>query len=422
MKTINYIPRIVEEYAFDERLTGRHMIFLAGPRQVGKTILARNWLKKKGCASLYFNWDDLATRQAYLGNSRFFESPARSLNVEEPWIVFDEIHKRNRWRDILKGAYDFFRDEFRLLITGNARLDLFRRSGDSLIGRYNLFHMLPLNIQEVTQKPRVPCFLKEMESNTLSRAFEKQISQAVTPEIGEAFDSLLHYGPFPEPFLKQNVRFSRKWHQDYISLVVRQDLKDISRVVELDKVERLLFLMPSRIMAPLSMANLANELEVAHTTVKSWLEQLKRLYLLFSVGPWTRKISRGLKKENKWYFLDWFYAPEGAARLENMVATYLYRACLAMTDMGYGHYKLHYIRTLDKKEVDFVVVAGNRPLMAVEVKSGDLPLSRPLKNRKQWLPDSPILGVQVVDRRGILEKHPDHTWVTSAERFLSILV
>ena len=422
MKTINYIPRIVEEYAFDERLTGRHMIFLAGPRQVGKTILARNWLKKKGCASLYFNWDDLATRQAYLVNSRFFESPARSLNIEEPWIVFDEIHKRNRWRDILKGAYDFFRDEFRFLITGSARLDLFRHSGDSLIGRYNLFHMLPLNIQEVTQRPRVPCFLKGMESNTLSRAFEKQISRAVTPEIEEAFDSLLHYGPFPEPFLKQNDRFSRKWHQDYISLVVRQDLKDISRVVELDKVERLLFLMPSRIMAPLSMANLANELEVAHTTVKSWLEQLKRLYLLFSVGPWTRKISRGLKKENKWYFLDWFYAPEGAARLENMVATYLYRACLAMTDMGYGHYKLHYIRTLDKKEVDFVVVAGNRPLMAVEVKSGDLPLSRPLKNRKQWLPDSPILGVQVVDRRGILEKHPDHTWVTSAERFLSILV
>ena len=151
---------------------------------------------------------------------------------------------------------------------------------------------------------------------------------------------LLRYGPFPEPVLRQNERFCRKWHQDYASLLVRQDLRDISRIVELDKIERLFLILAPKIMAPLSMANLAGELEAAHTTVKSWLEQLKRLYLIFPISPWAKKISRGLRKERKWYFLDWYYAPEGAARLENMVATYLYRSCLALTDMGYGTYKL----------------------------------------------------------------------------------
>ena len=394
------------------------MVFLAGPRQVGKTILAKQWLKKKKCSQLYFNWDDIDTRKAYLANSRFFESPARTSGVGDPWVVFDEIHKRNRWRDILKGAYDLFGEEFRFLITGSARLDLFRRSGDSLIGRYNLFHMMPLSVGEVVRERREFCFLKETEPERLCKAFEKNISRPLSAEIEDAYKSLLRHGPFPEPFLKQSDRFCRKWHQDYISLIVREDLRDISRVIELDKVENLLLLMPSRIMAPLSMPNLAGELEVAHTTVKSWLEQLNRLYILFPVLPLTKKLSRGLKKEKKWYFIDWYYAPEGAARLENMVATYLLRACLAMTDMGFGNYTLHYVRTLDKKEIDFIVARDNCPVLALEVKSSETTLSRQLRDRRMWLFDTDTLGIQVVNKRGMLQKHADNTWVVSIERFL----
>src|SRR5512136_1328059 len=173
MNSKDYIPRWVEDYAFDESLIGRHMVFLAGPRQVGKTRLAKNWLEKKGCAPLYFNWDDIATRKTYVIDNRFFESHARSLGIRDPWIVFDEIHKRNRWRDILKGAYDLFGKEFRFLITGSARLDLFRRSGDSLVGRYNLFHMMPLNIQEITGRWLPNCFLEEKDPARLFKVFER---------------------------------------------------------------------------------------------------------------------------------------------------------------------------------------------------------------------------------------------------------
>jgi len=397
------------------------MVFIAGPRQVGKTLLAKNWLKQKGCASLYFNWDEPSIRRAYLANSLFFESKARSLSIRDPWIVFDEIHKRNRWRDILKGAYDGFSDEFRFLITGSARLDLFRRVGDSLVGRYNLFHMFPLTLSEIVETNRQTCFLEENVPKTFFHRFEEEISCSLPQAVEQAFHGLLRFGPFPEPFLRQNERFSRKWHQDYFSLVIREDLKDISRVSELDKIEHLLLLLSPRIMAPLSMANLAGELEVAHTTVKSWLEQLRRLFVIFSVPPWTRKISRGLRKEKKWYFLDWLYAPEGPARLENMVATCLFRACSAMTDMGYGNYKLYYLRTIDKREIDFIIEVDNSPMTVIEVKSTDRVLSNSLRNRHRWFP-KPTLGIQVVDRRGVLEKHPDQTWLVSIERFLSLLV
>ncbi|MCX5879865.1 MAG: AAA family ATPase [Deltaproteobacteria bacterium] len=258
MVSEKYISRAIEKYAFDESLTGRHMVFLAGPRQVGKTLLARQWLETNGCSSLYHNWDELATRRAYREDGRFFESPARALGIRDPWIVFDEIHKRNHWRDILKGIYDIFRKDFRFLITGSARLDLFRRSGDSLVGRYNLFHMMPLNVREIIGLKGSPCFLKEGENRHLIREFERQVSIPMRKEAEEAYIPLLQYGPFPEPFLRQNDRFSRKWHQDYFSLVIRQDLKDVSRVVELDKVEHMLHLLPARITAPLSMANLSS--------------------------------------------------------------------------------------------------------------------------------------------------------------------
>ena len=422
MNSKNYISRWVEDYAFDESLTGRHMVFLAGPRQVGKTRLAKNWLEKKGCSSLYFNWDDVSTRKAYVKDNRFFESRARSLGIRDLWIVFDEIHKRNRWRDILKGVYDVFGDDFRFLVTGSARLDLFRRSGDSLVGRYNLFHMMPFNIGEIAGLRKGVSFLAEKSPKKRLKIFEEQVSGQISASVEEAFQHLWRYGPFPEPFLRQNERFSFKWHQDYLSLVIREELKDITKIVELDKVENLLFLMPTRITAPLSMANLAGELEVAHTTVKVWLEQLKRVYLLFPVAPWAKKVSRGLRREKKWYFLDWYYVPEDPARLESMVATYLYRVCLALTDMGVGKYQLYYLRTLDKQEIDFIVEADGKPILAVEVKLNDTQLSKTLQNRHKWFPEGSTLGVQVVNRRETLQKYPNHSWVMSVERFLALLI
>jgi hypothetical protein len=394
------------------------MIFLAGPRQVGKTTLAKKWLEQQKCSKLYYNWDNIKTRQAYRKDSHFFESPARTLHLDNPWIVFDEIHKRNGWKSILKGVYDIFQDEFRFLITGSARLDLFRRSGDSLVGRFNMFHMMPFSLCEVLNYDFQLPFLAE--KNIVS-SFYDRITQQVQVEVTDAFNNLLNFGPFPEPFTSQTDRFSTKWHQDYSSLLIHQDLKDISRVVELDKIEQLFEILSTRLMSPLSMPNLGNDLETSHTTIKTWLEQLKRLYLIFPVLPWSKNILRGLKKEKKWYYLNWYFADNKSSKLENMVASNLYRTCLTLTDMGYGKYKLFYLRTIDKQEIDFIITKNNQPVVAVEVKTGDTSLSKTLKNRSKWFKDLPCIGLQVVNKRNILKKIDDTTWIVSVERFFKIL-
>ncbi|MCK5232389.1 MAG: ATP-binding protein [Desulfobulbaceae bacterium] len=422
MNTNNYVPRLVESYAFAEELIARHMVFLAGPRQTGKTMLAKKWLRKNQSSVLYFNWDDSATRRAYFQDSRFFESPARTLAIRDPWIVFDAIHKRKNWRDILKGAYDLFNDDFRFLITGSARLDLFRKSGDSLVGRYNLFHLFPFNIRELVKQPLETAFIMEGDFTEISDNFTKAVSAGSGPEITEAYEILEQFGPFPEPLLKQKDKFCRKWHTDYFSLLIQEDLRDISRVTEIDKIENLLLLLPDRLTSPLSMPSLARDLEAAHTSIKNWLEQLKKLYLIFSVSPWSEKINRSLKKEKKWYFLDWYYAPAGGAKQENLVASNLYRYCHALTDTGYGTFTLHYVRTLDKREIDFLIVRDKVPIMAIEVKSGDTALSGTLQNRKRWFPEAPTIGIQLVNQRNVLKKHHDNTWVMSVERLLSLLI
>lgn len=422
MYSKKFINRLPEEYAFDSDLIARHMVFLAGPRQTGKTRLAKEWLKKSACTPLYFNWDDVMTRRRYANDPRFFESPARALGISDPWLVFDEIHKRKNWRDILKGAYDLFNDDFRFLITGSARLDLFRKSGDSLVGRYNLFHLFPFNIREITGQKLAGSFIIDGDFGQINNYFEQLVTNEIPAEVSEAWQNLQQFGPFPEPFLRQKERFCRKWHADYASLLLQDDLRDISRVVEVDKIENLFFLLPGRLTSPLSMAALARDLEVAHTTVKSWLEQLKKLYLIFSVPPWAKKINRGLRKEKKWYFTDWYYAPDGGPKMENIVAAALYRHCHSLNDMGYGNFKLHYVRTLDNREIDFLIVRDNIPVMAIEVKTSDSTPSAALQNRQAWFPDHPTLGIQLVNRPGILKKYPDNTWVMSIERLLNLLL
>jgi len=143
-------------YCLNPELSGRRMIWIAGPRQTGKTFLAKEHLRHHRCERLYYNWDDPVIRRLYLRDPVWFESAARQLTAERPWIVFDEIHKRPRWRDILKGAYDRFRDDFRFMVTGSARLELFRKGGDSLAGRYSLFHLPPLNLREVSARVHSP--------------------------------------------------------------------------------------------------------------------------------------------------------------------------------------------------------------------------------------------------------------------------
>jgi len=237
------MDRIHSQYLFDPEINADKMIFLAGPRQIGKTTFVRRQLEKLKQNDLYFNWDDPFVRREYNRNPHFLKSQIAKHGTK-PLIAFDEIHKHKNWKDILKGLYDLHQNEARFIITGSARRDCFRKSGDSLIGRYFAYGMLPLGLAEAMGSPELiinddKILSGEKENELLTRLHDIPIKHA-----RDTLQQLMMFSGFPEPFLKANRRFSTKWRRDYKSLLIYEDLRDLSRIQDMKGVEQLVLLLP----------------------------------------------------------------------------------------------------------------------------------------------------------------------------------
>lgn len=315
------------------------MAFIGGPRQVGKTTLALSLLGPKATERhpAYFNWDD--PRAA--ARLRRAELPAH-----EPLLVCDEVHKYARWRNLLKGIYDTEKSSRRIVVTGSARLDFYRKGGDSLANRYRSFRLHPFSLRELDPKPR-----------------------------GSHLDLLFKFGGFPEPLFRQNEAEHRIWRRDRLARVVREDLRDLERVREVSLVEHLVDLLPERVGSPLSVTNLSRDVEVDHKTVDRWLTILERMYICFRLPPFGSPRIRAVRKEQKLYLWDWSDIADPGARFENLVACQLLKYCHWIEDTQGYRMEVRYLRDTDRREVDFVVLRGGRPQFAVECKTGERAIS-----------------------------------------------
>ena len=296
-----YVERYLPNWSLENEILSPKMIFIAGPRQSGKTTLIETFLGNNGCSDLYYNWDTPNVRERYRQDPTFFESSARANRPTsgQTWVGFDEIHKRSKWKDLLKGYFDQFRNEFRFTVTGSARLDLFRHSGDALVGRYFLFHLFPFSYTEMggREYSKLEPWHALLDKANWSDIFERTL--AISPLPDDLWTMLYDFGPFPEPLIKGDEAFSNLWHQDYISLYLREELRDLTRISDIDGVESLVRILPKRIGNILSLNSLKEDLQVSHGTVKGWLESLRKLYLIFSLSPWQPKIHKAIKKEKK---------------------------------------------------------------------------------------------------------------------------
>jgi predicted AAA+ superfamily ATPase len=387
------------------------MAFIAGPRQIGKTTAVSHFLTSLGQTQLYYNWDTPSVKKRFAVDPVFFvqDFPA---HIKKPWIALDEIHKYPRWKNILKGYYDEYKNRARFIVTGSARLDMFRKSGDSLVGRYFLYNMLPLGWREVVGRlpnPKTSWFVQA----------DLPLIPLVNKEVTQAIKSLYELTGFPQPFVAGTKEFYTRWQENYVSLLLQEDLRDLTKIVELRKLETLLYLLPERVGAPLSVNNLRQTLNCAHATVVSWLEALELVYLAFAVSPWSAKLARSVVKEEKWYFWDWGMLEDGGRRFENFIAVMLARAIAAWNEWGKGPYRLYYLRTKDGMEVDFAVADRKKIHLIVEVKIGDETLSKPLAAFKEKL-DVP-LAFQVVNKVGLCIQKAPGLYVIGADRFLNLL-
>lgn len=418
---MEYVKRYLPLWSLEKKSLAPKMIFIAGPRQSGKSTLLEHFLNQKKCSSLLYNWDTPRVKALYRDDPTFLESDARLLKkgTKDVWVALDEIHKRTKWKDILKGYYDQFYKDFRFVISGSARLDLFRKTGDALIGRYFLFHLFPLSPSELGGRSFKDLFLwhRLVASEGLSDLFESIGDTRPLPD--DLWEQMYTFGPFPEPLLKANKTFSNLWHQDYLSLYLREEVRDLSKISNIDGVETLVYLLPKRVGRILSINSLREDLQVSHGTVSTWLETLKKLYLIFSLSPWQNKVHKAIKKEKKYYLYDWSYIPaeDKGARFENMVAVGLNRLCNSLRENGLGRYELFFVRDLAKREVDFLITAEGTPVLLVETKTDKLTISGYAQNLAAKLGGIPI--IQLVYKTGILKKINETEYVVSASHFFA---
>ncbi|MFC1679196.1 ATP-binding protein [Elusimicrobiota bacterium] len=312
------------------------MVFLGGPRQVGKTTLSLGLLRPKGADEShagYLNWDDIQARGPLLRGN---------LPPAQQRIILDEIHKFKGWRNLVKGFYDKNKSKMSFLVTGSARLDYYRKGGDSLQGRYHYYRLHPLSVNELGRR-------------TASSDLEQ----------------LLRFGGFPEPFLAADEKSWRRWHRTRIERVVYQDLRDLENVKEISLIELLVEHLPACVGSPLSIKSLSDLLQVSHASVDRWIRMLERLYVCFRIPPFGSPKIRAVRKEKKLYFWDWSQVETPGARFENMVASQLLKYCHLLEDTEGYRMELRFIRDTDKREIDFVVLQEKKPLFAVEVKTGE---------------------------------------------------
>ena len=313
----------------------RKMVFVGGPRQVGKTTLALSVLgTDSGRHPAYLNWDDPVVRPDLIRGR---------LPSGQSLLVLDELHKFPRWRNLVKGLYDRERGDVSFLVTGSARLDHYRKGGDSLQGRYHYHRLHPLSLGELV---------------------------GTSPTAADV-DALMQFGGFPEPLFAGSTRTLRRWQRERLARVVYEDLRDLENVRDVGLLELLVNALPERVGSPLSIRNLSEDLGVAHATVARWLAILEALYVCFRIPPFGAPRIRAVKKEAKLYLWDWSQVPEPGERFENLVACQLLKYCHHVEDTeGYGM-ELRFIRDTDRREVDFVVLRDGVALFAVECKSGE---------------------------------------------------
>lgn len=331
------------------------MLFLAGPRQVGKTTLSLS-AKTLTNQFTYLNWDNQDHRKIILAGPAVIAEMIgiNKLSASLPMVVFDELHKYRQWKNFLKGFFDTYSDRLRIIVTGSSKLDIYRIGGDSLMGRYFPYRIHPLSVAE--------CIGTNIDVQAIS------LPRPIDPA---SFENLLEYGGFPEPFLKHNKLFARRWKQLRKEQLFRGDIRDLSRIQEIDQLEILAELIKHQAGQLVNYSNLANKIRVSVDTIRRWINTLTNFYYCFIIRPWSKNITRSLLKEPKVYLWDWSDLDDTGQRAENMVASHLLKAVHFWTDQGLGNYDLYFLRDKEKREVDFLVTKDHCPWFLVEVKQGD---------------------------------------------------
>lgn len=387
------------------------MVLVSGPRQSGKTTFSRQTAENFK-NSVYFNWDTFSDRKLFAADPLFFTKLNRA-DESKPLIILDEIHKYRKWKNYLKGIYDEYGKDYQFMVTGSGRMDIGSKGGEALTGRYFHMNVFPLTIAELAGHNR--------KFDQFNASPIKHFDSANGHNTHKLWNSLMKYSGFPEPFLKADDAFYRRWSNDYARNIIREDIRTTFELKNVDSLELLFSLMPSKVGSPFSISSTAENLQVSYDTVKNWTRLLDAFYVTFTIPTWTKKVARSIRKEKKTYLFNYAEIDDMGARFENAVALELWRAVNNWTQAGLGRFGLSFLKTKDGAEVDFIITQADKPFLLVETKLSDDNISKAMMMFQNRLM---VPAVQLVNHDNVLRQFKNgqqEVLVVSAHRWLSTL-
>ena len=390
MELIHIMKRYLESYIQAD--LKKKMVFIGGPRQVGKTTLAKN-IATNYQNPTYLNWDSRDDKKSILSNTFVWGTEL---------VIFDEIHKYRDWKNHIKGIYDTRKDDFDILVTGSARLDLYQKGWDSLLGRYFYFRLHPLSIAELIGKP----YIRE-----LGMQYVDSVDQTI-------WEDLVQFGGFPEVYYSQDIRDLKRWHNDREKRLIQEDIRDVSTIRDLSTLEILASILPTKVGSLFSINSITEDLRVSHKTLSHWVDMLEQMYFCYRIYPYQSSHIKLLRKEPKIYLWDYTGIDDIGSKYENIVANHLLKYTHFLTDVYGINAELYFLRDREQREVDFCIVTDGKIECIIEVKASKWSISPHLRYFRDKL-QAP--AYQIVFESGIDEDH-DGIRMMSADRFLSGLV
>jgi len=391
------MQRNLEKYIHNDLKT--KMVLLGGPRQVGKTTLAKNIGENYFDKSFkYYNWDFAKDKK---------EIKASQIPADTKLIIYDEIHKYRGWKNFLKGMYDTYKDTTKFIAAGSARLNLYRKGGDSLLGRYHYYRLHPLSLAEVL----------EIDNSFDDLSIDLKFHNS-NPKNQQTIEELFKFGGFPEIFLEKSEQNLRRWHSERKERLIKEDIRDISLVKDVSILQNLSEMLPSRVGSLLSMNTLSQDLQISFKTIRHWIEVFENFYYAYRIYPYASKKIKSLKKMGKLYLWDWSEVEDTGARYENIIASHLLKYAHFLKDnLGYNA-EVNFVRDLEEREIDFMVSIDQKPLFAVEAKYGQKEVSRELLYLKKALGLEKVFVVVMEPDVDYLEQG---VRIISASKFLTAL-
>ncbi len=389
---MNYHKRNITENIIND--LKKKMVFIGGPRQVGKTVLAKEIISKYYKSYSYYNWDYSEDRKDII-NYRF--------GSDSELIIFDEIHKYRDWKNYLKGIYDKFGEKYSILVTGSSRLNIYRRGGDSLFGRYYYYRLHPFTLSEYL----------DIERKNF-KPFEKLVFEDI--DDNSPLDELLKFGGFPEPLFGSDEIVLNRWHNMRKDRIIKEDIRDVRIIKDLSGLQILVDNLEKKVSSLFSIKSIAEDISVSFKTVQNWVNILEEFYYVFRVYPFTKTRVKSLKKMPKIYLYDWSEVKDVGARFENMVALHLLKFVNYLYDVFGYRTNLYYLRDMEGREVDFLVTIDDKPWFSVEVKNSSKSISKNLYYfvKRENIP----FNYQVVYDSGV-DYTKDNIRVISAVKFLT---